>query len=94
MKHHITDLDNYLLLTDEMVARWSDAMLVGMTSQIVLQWQWLRRNNEVLLDMEVLGWEELEGRADECEWIADDVKKGGVGRKEKEKAGDVQGVEG
>ncbi|KAF1935482.1 hypothetical protein EJ02DRAFT_302969, partial [Clathrospora elynae] len=75
MKHHVTDLDEYLLLKDEKVADWSDMMLVGMTSQVVLQWQWLRQNNEILQEMEVYGWEELDGLRDECEWIADDVKR-------------------
>ena len=76
MKHHITALDTYLILTDGEVAGWSGDILVGMASQIALQWQWLRQNNEVLEEMEIFGWEDLEGRADECEWIADDVKKG------------------
>jgi hypothetical protein len=79
MKHHVTDLDAYLLLTDEDVARWGDTVLWSMTSQILLQWQWLRQNNEMLQDMEIYGWEELEGKADECEWIAEDVKRTGAG---------------
>lgn len=84
MKHHITDMDSYLLLSNEKVEGWSTQVLVITTSQIILQWQWLRQNNEMLQDMEVHGWEELDCKADECEWISDDVKsrlgvrKGGV----------------
>jgi hypothetical protein len=74
MKHHVTNLDSYLLLSDEEVAGWSDQTLLGIMAQVVLQWQWLRQNNEILTEMEVLGYEELEGKADECEWIADDLK--------------------
>lgn len=71
MKHHPTALDTYLLLSDKTVARWSDQTLLAMASQIVLQWQWLRQNNEMFADMEVYGYEEVEGRADECEWVVD-----------------------
>jgi hypothetical protein len=46
-----------------------------MTSQIALHWQWLRQNNDILEQMEDNDYEELDGRADENEWIADDVKK-------------------
>jgi hypothetical protein len=72
MKHHITELDEYLLLSDKEIATWSDRTLLGMASQITLQWQWLRGNNAVLEEMELGGYEELEGKAGECEWIADD----------------------
>ena len=82
MKHHVTDLDGWLVLKDEEVARWWDRMLVAKTSQVVLQWQWLRRNNEIMEEMENGGWEELEGRADECEWVADDGKKAAVGKRD------------
>jgi hypothetical protein len=75
MKHHITSIDEYLLLSDSAMAAWSDRTLLGMASQITLQWQWLRGNNAVLEEMEVGNYEELEGRAEECEWIADDVGK-------------------
>lgn len=85
MKHHVTDLDSYLLLSDEKVRRWSDQVLLGMTAQVVLQWQWLRQNNEILGEMEVMGYEELEGRADECEWIADDVKRKRGGPRDKDR---------
>ena len=71
MKHYITGLDKYLLLTDEEVRRWEDKVLVAYASQIVLQWQWLCQSNQTLEDMEVGGWEELDGRAEECEWIAE-----------------------
>ncbi|KAF2130325.1 hypothetical protein P153DRAFT_265728, partial [Dothidotthia symphoricarpi CBS 119687] len=74
MKHHVTDLDDYLLLSDEKVALWSMDMVLIMASQIVLAWQWLRANNEILGDMEIGGWEELEGSKEECEWIAADMR--------------------
>lgn len=80
MRHHVTDLDNYLLLSDEEVASWSTETLLSMTSQILLVWQWLRQSNEILEDMEVHGYEELDGKADECEWIADDLKRPEWGR--------------
>ncbi|KAI4925234.1 hypothetical protein J4E85_007111 [Alternaria conjuncta] len=73
--HHVTALDDYLLLTDEEVAGLSGIALLERVWQVLLHWQWLRQNNEVLEEMEVHGWEELEGKADESEWIADDVKK-------------------
>ena len=79
MKHYVTPLDNYLLLTDEEVKGWSNKTLVVRASQVVLQWQWLRQKNETLEEMEHGGWEELDGRADECEWIAE-KKEGGVGK--------------
>ena len=75
MKHHVTALDDYLLLTDEEVAGLSGIALLERVWQVLLHWQWLRQNNEMLEEMEVHGWEELEGKADESEWIADDVKK-------------------
>jgi hypothetical protein len=78
MKHHVTDLDEYLLLEDGEVAGWGGVTLVARVCQIVLHWQWLRQNNEMLDDMEVHGWEDLEGKADESEWIADDVKRNTV----------------
>jgi hypothetical protein len=87
MKHYVTPLDDYLLLTDEQVASWSEKTLVIRASQMVLQWQWLRQKNERLEEMESNGWEELDGRADECEWIAE--KKEGVWGKGK---GDEEGV--
>jgi hypothetical protein len=71
MKHYVTPLDTYLLLTDEEVKGWSPKTLVIRASQIVLQWQWLRQKNETLEEMERSGWEELDGRAEECEWIAE-----------------------
>lgn len=82
MKHYVTPLDNYLLLSDEEVGEWSDKWLVVRASQMVLQWQWLRQKNETLEDMERDGWEELDGRADECVWIAEkkDVTVGKTGK--------------
>lgn len=71
MKHYVTPLDKYLLLSDEEVREWSNKWLVVRASQIVLQWQWLRQKNERLEEMESGGWEELDGKAEECEWIAE-----------------------
>jgi hypothetical protein len=71
MKHYITGLDKYLLFTDEEVRQWEYKVLVAWASQIVLQWQWLCQSNQTLEYMEVGGWEELDGRAEECEWIAE-----------------------
>ena len=87
MKHYVTPLDAYLLLSDEEVRWWNNKTLVTRASQIVLQWQWLRQKNETLDEMECGGWEELDGRADECEWIAEKrevalVKSGKVGGEE------------
>lgn len=82
MKHHVTDLDSYLLLSDADVNGWSDQVLLGMLSQIILQWQWLRQNNAILEEMEKDDYEDLDGRAEECEWIADDVRRPEYGRRE------------
>jgi hypothetical protein len=81
MRHHVTDFDACLLLTDEEVAEYSDTKLKRMTSQIGLMWQWLRQNNQMLDDMEAFGWEELDGRAEENEWIAEDIKRSGAAGK-------------
>lgn len=75
MKHHITDLDTFLLFSDEKISSWTDQALLTMTSQAILQWQWLRQNNETLDEMEINGYEELDGKAEECEWIVDDIKR-------------------
>lgn len=69
MKHHITGLDEILMFTDKEVGGWSTSRLSQKTVFVLLQWQWLRSNTERLEDMEVDGWKELEGRADECEWV-------------------------
>jgi hypothetical protein len=92
MRHHVTDLDPYLLLSDKVVAQWSDKMLKCMTSQIAVLWQWLRQNNAMLDDMETYGWEDLDGKADECEWIAEDIKRSGAGAKAGDKK-DVKAME-
>ncbi|RYO20487.1 hypothetical protein AA0111_g9967 [Alternaria arborescens] len=86
MKHHVTDLDAYLLLGDEEVAGWSGLKLSTTVIQVLLHWQWLRQNNAVLDEMEVHGWEDLEGKADESEWIAEDVKRNIVGGGKRERA--------
>ncbi|KAF2449358.1 hypothetical protein P171DRAFT_427563 [Karstenula rhodostoma CBS 690.94] len=74
MKHHITGLDKWLMFGDEEVAGWNTETLVQMVMQALVQWQWLRDNTERMEDMEVRGWEDLEGRADECEWVRDDKR--------------------
>ncbi|KAF2853043.1 hypothetical protein T440DRAFT_548576 [Plenodomus tracheiphilus IPT5] len=71
MRHHVTDLDAVLMYTDDEVSRWGDQVLVARTSNAILLWQWMRGNNEVLGEMEVDDWDELDGKADECPWIAD-----------------------
>jgi hypothetical protein len=86
MKHHVTDLDAYLLLEDEEVAGWTGFRLQNTVIQVLLHWQWLRQNNAVLDEMEVHGWEDLEGKADESEWIAEDVKRNIVGGGKRERA--------
>lgn len=75
MKHHIGHLDSYLILDDEDVAEWDETMLLAKTSQILLQWQWIRSDTETLLDLEVDAWEALDKKAEDCEWIADDAKR-------------------
>ncbi|KAJ4399270.1 hypothetical protein N0V91_009553 [Didymella pomorum] len=87
MKHYVTHLDGYLLLTDAQVGNWGEQTLVIRASQMILQWQWLRQKNERLEEMEGNGWEELDGRADECEWIAE-KKEGNWGKGK----GDEEGV--
>lgn len=70
MRHHVTDLDPLLLYADDEVHSWGDAMLIARTATVLLMWQWVRGNNEVLADMEVEGWEVLDGKAEECVWVA------------------------
>ena len=83
MRHHVTDFDAWLLLSDEEVAKYSDKKLLFVTSQVALQWQWLVKNNGLLDEMERLGWEELDGKADENEWIAEDVRRNvGTGKRD------------
>jgi hypothetical protein len=71
MKHHVTGLDKWLLLKDDEVRRWDGRRLLIGVASVVLQWQWLRRNTEMLADMEVRMWESLDARADESEWVRD-----------------------
>ncbi|OAG12151.1 uncharacterized protein CC84DRAFT_1254478 [Paraphaeosphaeria sporulosa] len=74
MKHHVTGLDKWLMFEDEEVAGWNTDTLVQLVMQALLQWQWLRDNTERMESMEVKGWGDLEGRADECEWVRDDKR--------------------
>jgi hypothetical protein len=75
MRHHVTDLDAYLVVRDEEAENWSLGVLKAKLCFVLLHWQWLRQNNDLLDDMEVHGWEELDGKADESDWIADDLKR-------------------
>lgn len=67
------------VLRYDMLREWSTGVLNMKTCFALLHWQWLRQNNEKLGDMEVHGWEELEGKAYECQWMVDDVKRYGTG---------------
>lgn len=71
MKHHVTGLDKYLLLTDGEVVAWGRRRLVLMLAAVVLHWQWLRENTTLLADMDVGQWECLGGKADENAWVRD-----------------------
>ena len=74
MKHHVTGIDEILMFTDREVGGWSTVRLILKTAHTLLLWQWLRSNTEKLEDMEVDGWKELEGRADESEWVREGRK--------------------
>ena len=71
MKHHGTELDRWLLLSDEEVEAWDARRLVLGAASAVIMWQWVREGTEMLGEMEVRGWGELEGRAEECAWVRD-----------------------
>ncbi|KAF2874349.1 hypothetical protein BDV95DRAFT_592441 [Massariosphaeria phaeospora] len=71
LRHHVSGLDDYLLLSDADVAAFSTGRLLVMIASVVLQWQALRENTEVLAVMESHGWEELGGKAEDCEWMGD-----------------------
>ncbi|KAJ6198990.1 hypothetical protein J3E72DRAFT_393816 [Bipolaris maydis] len=75
MRHHVTELDAYLMLGDEEVERWSEGRVKSKVCFVLMHWQWLRGNNATLDDLEVLDWEELEGKAEECGWIGDDTTR-------------------
>ncbi|KAI8935589.1 hypothetical protein NX059_008155 [Plenodomus lindquistii] len=71
MRHHVTDLDDVLVYTDEQVQGWTNTILVARTASALLMWQWIRGNNEMLGEMDMDDWQDLDGKADECDWIAD-----------------------
>lgn len=75
MRHHVTVLDGYLMLRDEEVEKWSEGRLKSKVCFVLMHWQWLRGNNATLDDLEVLDWEGLEGKAEECGWIGDDTTR-------------------
>ena len=84
MRHHVTDLDRYLLLTDEEVEEMGTIRLIMMLVEVVVQWQWIKENTELMEEMDVRMWEDMDGKADECEWVRDtkNVKEvGGYERK-------------
>lgn len=60
MKHHVTALDTYLLLTDAEVEGWLDTVFLVKLCEVLVMWQWLRENNQRFEDMGVMQWEELE----------------------------------
>ncbi|EUC49193.1 hypothetical protein COCMIDRAFT_54242, partial [Bipolaris oryzae ATCC 44560] len=75
MKHHVTELDRYLMIRDEEAEGWSDGRVKSVVCFVLMHWLWLRGNNATLDDLEVLDWEELEGKAEECGWIGDDATR-------------------
>ena len=79
MRHHVTDLDQFLLLSDEDMEKWGTTMLLMKLAAAVQHWQWIRENNEVFHDMKVNSYEELSGFAEECEWIRNPKEKGEEG---------------
>ncbi|CAI6325207.1 unnamed protein product [Periconia digitata] len=71
MKHHITELDELLLFSDETVEKWGTVTLLVKLAAAVSHWQWLRENNETFYDMQVNNYAELDGKADDCDWVRD-----------------------
>ncbi|KAF2659878.1 hypothetical protein K491DRAFT_120435 [Lophiostoma macrostomum CBS 122681] len=61
MKHHVTALDDMLLLRDEEVEGWPDLQFSVKLAGVIILWQQMRENNELLDDMRVHDWEALEG---------------------------------
>ncbi|KAL1594530.1 hypothetical protein SLS60_010290 [Paraconiothyrium brasiliense] len=74
MRHHVTGIDKWLMFEDQEVEGWTASQLFQMTMQVLLQWQWLRDNTERMEAMEVRSWEDLDGPANECEWVQDDKR--------------------
>ncbi|KAF2706311.1 hypothetical protein K504DRAFT_536537 [Pleomassaria siparia CBS 279.74] len=75
MRHHITELDTYLLLREEQIEGWANVRLMMTLSTVISLWSWLRVSNEKLEAMEVHGWEELGGIAEENMWFLQEVKE-------------------
>ncbi|PSN73470.1 hypothetical protein BS50DRAFT_470700, partial [Corynespora cassiicola Philippines] len=71
MKHHCTRLDDMLLLTDEEVAGWPVTGLLVRLSMVLLEWQALVRNNEMMSDLQANNWEEMVPAAAENAYIGD-----------------------
>jgi hypothetical protein len=72
LRHHITELDGYLLVGDEEVEGWGDKELVTKLATVVGVWLWIREMNKKFDDMEVNGWEELVDLM-ENEWFLDNL---------------------
>ncbi|KAF2791939.1 hypothetical protein K505DRAFT_215289, partial [Melanomma pulvis-pyrius CBS 109.77] len=70
MRHHVTALDGYLLLTDESIDAWGEKEFLVRLVAVVGIWQWVRESNDRLGEMEVMGWEEL-GEGAENAWFLD-----------------------
>lgn len=70
MKHHVTALDDDLLSRDEEVAMWAEKEYIVRFCDIVLNWQWLRENNQILEDMSVMGWDGLQSK-EGADWFLD-----------------------
>lgn len=71
MRHHVTELDRFLLLTDEEIASLSGSRLLVMLSAVLMQWKWLRKSTEELAALEANAWEAMDVRADDNELVRD-----------------------
>jgi hypothetical protein len=72
LRHHITELDGYLLVRDVEVDSWGDRELITKMATVVGVWLWIREMNEILDDMEVNGWEGLMNLVGN-EWFLDSL---------------------
>lgn len=89
MKHHCTQLDDMLLLTDEEVAGWPVTGLLVRLSMALLEWQALVRNNEMMSDLQANNWEEMVHAAAENPYIGDNRPAECLSKKEKEERGQL-----
>lgn len=72
LRHHITELDGYLLNGNEEVDKWGDSQLVVKLGSVVSVWLWIRKINEKFGDTEMHGWNELTDVVDN-KWFLDNV---------------------